>query len=342
MSLITKKGKEVKEDIGHTVNPTRGDEISKAMIQHLDDYHGKNEIYDKEIDKGILEDELLNLENPKKVDFGKGLVTFSPSSADKCRRELYYKAKKFPKEQGTFYPYQRRWVGNGSAVHERIQKDLLYAEKYNKDPLFKVVRMKAPAQVAGRPSWEHNIKNVKKFPELGFQIFGMMDGVLEYTPDGSKIGFEYKTKSTTIASIGSYKLKQPQSSHLAQIGTYALLFGLDEYIVLYESLAKDWWGKGEEARPDIRAFYHKVSDEEKKELITKFAEVAKQVKANELPEAEFPQSREEYESNFKCIFCPYKEQCEKDGGFSEAQIEQWKQEKEDEKKAKKAKKKGGK
>lgn len=347
MSLLTNKGKAIKDDMNIEVNPVRGEELSKALITHFDQYHSLNEVYDKELERELLDDELQNLNNPKRLNFRRGLVTFSPSSADKCDRELYYKAKKFPKEEGTFYPYQRRWVNNGSAVHARVQKDLLFAEKHLDDPLFNLVRMKAPESVAGRPAWEHNLKNVKQFPELGLQIFGMMDGVLEYTKDGSKVGFEFKTKSTTIASIGNYKLKQPQSSHLAQVTAYSLLFGLDEFLIMYESIAKDWWGKGEEARPDIRAFYHYVSDEDKNALLNKFVRVAKMVKANELPEAEFPKTREEYERNFACIFCPYKEQCQKDGGYCAEQLTQWDEEKEKEReeakrKRKEAKNKGAK
>lgn len=334
MGLITKKGSEIKEDLGITKEAIRGKKIVEDITKHFDEYHAKNEIYDNDIVRGILEDELKNIENPKKLNFGRGLVTFSPSSADKCERELYYKAKKYPKDEQVMYPYQRRWVRNGSAVHEAVQKDLLFAEKYNENPLFKVARMKKPAEVAGRPAWEHNLKTVKQFPELGFQVFGMMDGVLEYTPDGSKLGFEFKTKSTTIASIGEYKLKDIQSSHRAQITAYSILFGLDEFIVMYESVAKDWWGKGEEARPDLRPFYAKVTDEEKYTMMAKFKKVAGMVKNNELPPAEFPEDRKEYETNFKCIFCPYKSVCEKDKGFSQEQIDAWDKEKEDERKAK--------
>lgn len=303
MSLITNKGKEVKEEL-NIDEFTRGEMLAKDFRKHLEDYHTLQEVRDNDIDVSILEDELNAIQNPKKLNFTRGLITFSPSSASKCERELFFKATKAEKDEQIMYPYQRRWVRNGTAVHSAIQKDLLYAEKHLKDPKFKVVRMKAPESVAGRPAWEHNVKNVKPFPNRGFQLFGMMDGILEYTPDGSKIGFEFKTKSTTIATVGNFKMRGPQEGHVEQVTAYSILFGIDEFLLCYESVAKDGWMKGEEARDDVRVFYVKVTQEDRDRLLEKFDRVVEAVSDGEIPEGD----------PSKHIFCEYKSICGCNGG----------------------------
>lgn len=300
MGLITGKGKAVKDDLGIDENFGRSKELTVAFIEHLDAYHSLDEKKNNNIELAILDDEINAIKNPKQIDFTRGLITFSPSSASKCERELYYKALKEVKDEQPFLPYQRRWMRNGSAVHAAVQKDLLFAEEYVKDAKYKVARMKAPASVEGRPAWEHNLKNVRPFADLGFQVFGMMDGVLSYEVDGSKIGFEFKTKSTTVAAIGDYKLRAPQDGHVEQVTAYSLLFSLQEFLLVYETLAKDGWGKGVEAKPDVKAFYVKVTEEQRQALLDKFTRVAKAVREKVLPNPE----------PSKCIFCPYKKVCE--------------------------------
>ncbi len=295
-SVLTKRGKAAKEEL--VDENQRGLKITQLFINHLDRYHALPEIFDPEIEKAIMEDQIRNIENPKKLNFVKGLPTFSPSSVSKCDRELFYKALKYPKDEIPFYPYQKRWIRNGLAVHAAIQRDLLYAEKHLEKPMFEVARMR----INNSPAWEHNLKRVIPFEDLGFQLFGMMDGILRYKPDNSKLGFEFKTKSTTITAIGNYKLKEPQETHVEQVTAYSLLFGLEEFILCYESLAKDSWNKGEEAKPDIKAFYVFVTKEQRKKVLEKFIRVAKAVKDKTLPDPD----------ETKCIFCEWKKQCEKD------------------------------
>lgn len=295
-SLLIARGEELHNQI---IGSERGEELTKDMLQHFERFHALNEIYDKDIEESILLDELNNIRNPKQLNFEKGLVTFSPSSASKCERELYYKATHADKDEQPLLPYQRRWVRNGSAIHAAVQKDLLLAEVHLKNPAFTVEKMPD-----GSAAWEHNLKNVKVFEHNGikFQIFGMMDGILRYK-DGSRIGFEFKTKSTTISAVGNYKMKDAQDGHKQQAIAYSLLFGIEEFLFVYESLAKDGWNKGLEAKPDLRAFYFRPTEAQKNQLLDKLSRVAKAVERGELPNPEFD----------KCIFCPFKEICDKDG-----------------------------
>lgn len=330
-SLIIDKGEDIRQEAQRNVG--RGKQLADDMLKHFERFHSFNEIRDKDIDEEILENELDIIRNPKQLNFEKGVVTFSPSSISKTDRELYYKAKKYPKDEKIFLPYQRRWVRNGSAIHDAVQKDLLYAEQHLKDPAFKVDRMDD-----GKPKWEHFIKDVKQMEHKGkrFQLHGMMDGILEYK-DGSKIGFEFKTKSTTIGAVGDFLMKDAHDSHKQQAIAYSLLFGVDEFLFVYESLAKDSWLKGDEAKKDMRAFYFKPTDSQKQELLDKFARVVDHVERNDKPEA--------VQDGSVYLFSEYKTQLKEDGGFDwfawdeeQKRIKAEKKRKADEKRRKKAKK----
>ncbi|MFP3427608.1 hypothetical protein, partial [Pseudoalteromonas sp. SIMBA_162] len=85
------------------------------------------------------------------------------------------------------------------------------------------------------------------------------DGILQYK-DGSRVGFEFKTKSTKQDTI--HKLKKPSPSHIQQTVAYSLLFGIDEYLITYESVSKDEWRSGPIAYEDIKPFYVKVTEKQ--------------------------------------------------------------------------------
>lgn len=274
----------------------RAERLPRELLEQFNALHNKDYSEVKEVEE-------LLLDQQKKFVEGLGVKTerphkyvFTPSGASKCKRELYYKLmKETPKEEK--YAYHKRWTRNATAVHEAIQKDLLYSEALISNPRFKVHRKD------GLPAWEENIKHPVILEHNGkeFALLGMMDGVLEYK-DGSIIGLEIKTKSTTIASVGTYLLKKPSDSHLIQATAYSILFGIDEYIFLYESLAKDGWNKGEVAKPDLRTFYHRVTEEDRQALLDKFADVITAVEDKKLPPKE----------EDKCMFCQYKHLCIKE------------------------------
>jgi hypothetical protein len=279
----------------------RGNELVSGIIDHFNRLHDLDRLpVDFEIERMMIDEAIRSLEDDKShLNFKEGLVTFSPSSASKCERELFYKAFRYS-EHVDLEPYHKRWTRNATAVHAAVQKDLLYAEKYLENPSFNVVRTKR----GNYPAWEKNVRTVRQFEHNGveFQEYGMMDGVLLYNRDGSKIGFEFKTKSTTLGVIGDYKMKDAETSHKEQCVAYSLLFGLDEFIIFYESLAKDGWTKGKAAKPDIRAFYYYVTEADRREMLDKWAFTADRKYRELLPPGNFE----------KCFFCKYKGQCADD------------------------------
>ncbi|MDF2612523.1 MAG: hypothetical protein K0S71_309 [Clostridia bacterium] len=299
MSLVNKEGaKALKAQVLGDID-VRGFELSGAIYKHFSQLHEIDYYPVKNIEELLLRQKEYEVSQIGVwADVPKGLVRFSPSGASKCERELYYKAIKAPQDIQTMYPFQRRWTRNASAIHEAVQTDLLYAEYLLKDPSFKVARMNN-----GLPAWEKNLQTCKTLKHNGieFALLGMMDGVLWYTKDGSKVGFEFKTKSTTIGAVGNFKMKDAQDSHKEQCVAYSILFGMDEFILMYESLAKDNWNKGADAKLDFRTFYLKVTEDDRNALLNKFSKIAKAVKENETPAGDFD----------KCLFCPYKTVCSK-------------------------------
>lgn len=279
----------------------RGQRLAGALYNQMNDLHSVDFYPNYEIESLLLKQKEHDLDKMKNFErLPEGLISFSPSSASACGRGLVFKANKEEKDKVIRYPYQRRWTRNSSAVHEAVQRDLLYCEKVLKNPIFTVERLES-----GLPAWEQNIKTAKVIEHNGvkFVLNGMCDGILNYTPDGSKVLFEFKTKSTTIGTVGTYKLKGVQEEHRIQAVAYSILFGVDEVVFMYESVAKDGWTKGAEAKVDFRTFYVKITEEDRKNLLDRLSEIASDYYANKLPEKE----------SEKCFFCVYKEACERVG-----------------------------
>lgn len=279
----------------------RGQRLAGALYNQMNDLHSVDFYSNYEIESLLLKQKEHDLDKMKNFErLPEGLISFSPSSASACGRGLVFKANKEEKDEVIRYPYQRRWTRNSSAVHEAVQRDLLYCEKVLKNPIFTVERLES-----GLPAWEQNIKTAKviEHNDVQFIINGMCDGILNYTPDGSRVLFEFKTKSTTIGTVGTYKLKGVQEEHRIQAVAYSILFGVDEVVFMYESVAKDGWTKGAEAKVDFRTFYVKITEEDRKNLLDRLSEIASDYYANKLPEKE----------SEKCFFCVYKEACERVG-----------------------------
>lgn len=297
MGLTNKKGaRQLRESVRGAMESARGEELTSALLNQFNTLHSQDYFPDKEIEKLLLEQRERELnELGTHQEYEEGVFRFSPSSAGKCERELFYRALKVRQEQDDKQPYHRRWTRNSTAVHEAVQRDLLYSEKLIPNPAFTVERT-----ADNLPAWEKNISTWKHIEHKGvpFILNGMMDGILRYK-DGSRIGFEFKTKSTTIAQVGEYKMRQAEESHRLQTVAYSLLFGIDEFLIMYESVAKDSWLKGIDAKPDIRAFYVKVTEEDREALKDKFARVAAMCYGGEVPDGDYS----------KCIFCPFKKKC---------------------------------
>ncbi|WDS60552.1 hypothetical protein BC6_00037 [Bacillus phage BC-6] len=176
-----------------------------------------------------------------------------------------------------------RWQAIGTQVGDMWQRQILASEYWTK---------KGKAQVDFRFERKHfdmsSIEGFKHewFPYFeefareyheidGVPVWGTCDGILNYNhPLGGKdephaftrIGFEVKSKQTTNASTGTYKMKTYEEKHRQQILTYALMYDLDYYFILYQNCSKKGWTQDEETKtkyPDVRVFGIYISPEEK-------------------------------------------------------------------------------
>lgn len=278
-----------------TRDRSRGTELVNALKRQFNGIHSIDHFEDLEIEKLLLQQKQYEVELiENRFNVPNDYPKFSPSGASKCKRELFYKLNKAKRDTAPKPAFQGRWTKNATGVHEQRQRDLLYSEKLLRSPSFLVERM-----ANGLPAWEKNVQAYRLFEHKGqkFYIFGMMDGILKYRRTGSRIGWEFKTKSTKQDAVE--KKKGPEPHHKQQEIGYALLFDLKEFLITYESLAKDDWRSADFAIEDLKSFYLEVSEEQKESLLDKYAEVAEAVENGELP----PQERS------KCLFCPYKTIC---------------------------------
>ncbi|MHC5291096.1 hypothetical protein CHCC14819_0460 [Bacillus licheniformis] len=298
MSLLTKPTDLREKVLAKKENAKRGDQLVSALHRHFDDINDLDYFPVKEVEELMLKEQQHFISKiGKRKDFPEGLPRFSPSSSDKCERELFFKAIRATQDESIGFPFQRRWTRNSTAVHGAVQKQLLEAEYILDDPAFKVRRL-----ANGLPAWEKSVEQWREIEHNGvrFVVYGMCDGILEYK-DGTQIGFEFKTKSNSVAQIK--QLKEPAPSHKMQTVAYSILFGIDEWLITYESVAKDKWGTAGDARPDMKIFYHKVTDRDRKQLLDKWARVAHQVNNGEVSAAD----------TRKCMFCPFKTVCSEVG-----------------------------
>lgn len=272
-------------------------ELADALLEQINSFHSLNRVMpDYDIEALLLRQKQLELDRIG-VSTATDLPKFSPSGASKCDLELYRLANKIDVPQLETFPYRQRWLRNSTSAHEGIQRDLLYMEKMLDNPRFTVLKNEQ-----GLPMWESNLYKQMTITHNGqqFVLSGMADGLLLDTVTGEQVIFEYKTKSTTIAAVGDYKMKGIADYHKLQGVCYSIMFCGDPLedrddteLFLYESMAKDFWTKGEEARSDIRTFQQSITLQDRLEVLDRFASI---VAMTEEP------SHEHCES----FFCPLK------------------------------------
>ena len=279
MTIINKGGADKLKEEALAEN-TLGKQMAKELLDQFNQLHAKNIWDDKELEQLLLKDNEARVKAiGKRPTYPKNLVKFNPSGASKTVMDLYLKAKGY-KEKVERYPYHKRWTRNSTAVHDAVQRDLLYTEKYT-NRHFRVGRTKE-----GLPAWEHNMLRWRKIEYAGkeFILHGMLDGILIHEETGTKVGFELKTKSNTIAQVGDYLLKKPFDYHVDQCVAYYLLTGVKDYLLTYEALAKPRWLDMEKARDDIRVFHVEITNEMAEDLLAKWAYVVDKVEKGEMPE----------------------------------------------------------
>ncbi|SFX47922.1 hypothetical protein SAMN04487866_10926 [Thermoactinomyces sp. DSM 45891] len=262
--------------------PVAGSELAHDFLTMMDKWHSYKEIWDDDLDADILR---MNLEilttNRKKLDWGpKGTGYFTPSSSSSDARELYMKLTKAPRDEQEIAPHQKRWQRAGTAFGDIIQDDLLYINKhyiseFKEQPTYRPEFVDLNGKLY--PSWERFARKIMWIKHRGHQIpiLGQPDGIL-WHHTGKRVGLEIKTKQTTAARTSHYSMREPSQDHIKQCICYSIMYGVDDYLIVYGNLAKKAWNMTKEdyeKTPDLRVFHIKITDEDRKGLLDFFADI---------------------------------------------------------------------
>jgi hypothetical protein len=167
-----------------------------------------------------------------------------------------------------------------------IQRDILFAEKHSKAPVFTFERNEY-----GEPMFEDFAKKAQIVDCNGqqFALYGTCDGIMRYTTEDGEIirvGLEVKSKQTSYNATGDYSMRNgPKEDHVKQTVCYSLMYGVDYYVILYVNAAKKAWEMTDEDRakyPDIKAFGIAIDDGMRSSVCDYFAEILTAV-AHEQP-----------------------------------------------------------
>lgn len=261
-------------------------QIADDLIWHLDEWYSLPETFDNELDTQIHR-WYANAPQvwPKRP-------YFSPSAANACPRELYYKQLRAPKDSTRKQPHQGRWQEIGTRIGDMIQRTILAIERNMEDKTGISPRFRFERTENGEPAFEEFIKKNHRVEHKGktFYLFGTSDGIMKYvTKEGEKVrvGLEIKSKQTTPARTSLYSMRAPQEDHVKQCVTYAEMYDLDYFVILYVNAAKKTWEfdslEEYEKNPDIRAFGIQITEEDKAKVFDRFVAILDAVERKEPP-----------------------------------------------------------
>lgn len=251
----------------------------------LDKWHAMPEVYDSELDAQYFE--MLARRAREKGPFPTKPY-FSPSAVSADPRMLYVKAMGAKKDTFGQAPHKGRWTRIGTAWGDVIQRDLLYIEKhwkriFGEEPPFVPVRNQR-----GEPMWEDFVKKNHRVTHRGhtFHLYGKPDGILRHTATGSVVGLELKSKQTTSAKTSLYSMREAEDKHVNQTVGYALMYGVDAWIVSYGNMSKKTWRipvDEYEKTPDLRVFQYVFTEEDKTRFLDKIADRMDEITAKTPP-----------------------------------------------------------
>ena len=258
-------------------------EIADDFIAHLDEWYSLPETWDNDLDMQIHRWYLQAPNVFPKYPY------FSPSASNADPRELYYKAKKYPKDSARKEPHQGRWTDIGTRVGDMIQRTVLAMERNLELKTGDGSRFRFERNADGTPMFEEFSKKNHKVEHKGkkFYLFGLCDGIMHYYSEEGEIlrvGLEVKSKQTTAARTSFYSMREPDPKHVKQCISYGEMYQVDLYIILYVNTSHKSWSiprEEYEKSPDIRAFGIYITEEMKEEVFDYFASIVQSVEDNQ-------------------------------------------------------------
>lgn len=294
-----------------------GAELAQLFQAQMDAYYAspRSSFYDNRIERKFLEQKLAHLGfKPYPND---GLVTFGASGTAKCDREIVFKNAKVKTEKTPDLAHRSRQRRVGTAVIDYVQLDICHVPKrLGNDALFTFATLPND-ELAFEDAMQ--VRQVIEHNGVKFAITVKPDGILNYRDDADRrFIFEYKTKASGVVEMnGKLDFSGAQADHLRQVTAEAIVYGINEGFIVYESMHKPSWFSDEERKnvpktrktwrngepmSDMRMMYFYITDEMKTALLDDLARQAELVYNGEIPEITVDMTS-------KCGFCPFKTHC---------------------------------
>lgn len=282
MSLINRSAAQaLRVQIAEASEAQRGYEMVSDFLAMMDRWHGSAEVWDDVLDAEILEQQAYAIRKLK-VFPPRSTTYFSPSSANSCKREMYVKLTGAKRDNSDSQPHQGRWQRAGTAFGDTLQRDLLFIAKHYENKFGEVPPFVPERSSLGFPMWERFARKFQSVEHRGHTVnfLGQPDGILRYK-DGTSVGLEIKSKQTTSAQTTDYSMRGPKEDHVKQCIVYSIMYGVDDYLIVYGNLSKKAWVMTAEEyakNPDLRAFHIHITESDRRALLDDFAYVLQAVK----------------------------------------------------------------
>lgn len=260
--------------------------LAEAFLEQMNDWHTYPEPYeDIDLDHWLHKSYADVLLREKKIDWS--VPYFSPSGASKQLCELYAKAKRFKKDKVRWKPHQRRYMSQGTALGDWLQRDIMLCERYYEKLSGKKPRF-VMGLVNGEPAFENFIFKQHKMSWKGkeFSLLGTSDGIMVDTHTGEKVLLEVKSKQSTPAKTSLYSMREAEPSHIKQVVCYGEMYDVKRAIIVYVNGAKEGWFADDEKlkkTPDLRAFDVEITEELREEVFDHFVMALEVVESGRMP-----------------------------------------------------------
>lgn len=259
--------------------------LADAFLEQMNDWHTYSEPYDTPLDQWLHQAYADVLKEGSKFDWSKRY--FSPSSASKTATELFAKGKRFKKDAIRWKPHQRRYMSQGTALGDWLQRDILLCERHYEKLSGKKPRF-VMGLIDGKPAFEDFV--AKSHPVVWdgeeYNITGTCDGILIDTETGEKVILEVKSKQSTAAKTSLYSMRQAEDKHVKQVVCYGEMYDAQKGIIVYVNGAKRGWFDDDETlakTPDLRAFDVTITEDMRDEVFGHFANVSKIIDSDRMP-----------------------------------------------------------
>jgi CRISPR/Cas system-associated exonuclease Cas4 (RecB family) len=222
---------------------------------------------------------------------------FSPSSLNKCSREIYYMINGIKPEPNLSTP--EHLLGSWAAItdagtdrHERIQTTLTEMKKTGLDiEWIDVEEYVKEHKPVGTSVIEKSGMETKLFSELLSARF-LCDGIVKLK--GKFYIIEIKTMNSRKYAIAENK-NSMLPEHLMQAAAYSTALGIDDVLYIYENRENN----------QIRVYERHVREEHKKAVLNKIFAIQSYKEKGAVP----PKCTDDK----RCMYCSYKQRCQEDG-----------------------------